>query len=1036
MKYFTDPTYLRTIYDGLYSGAIHKDNSSALPMGLVGLYENAFPPASNVNERNKFFEFFAVWSLLKKEVSADFVVPLLEGWTEEQVTGYIAKYSKWFNSPASGKYVLYHERLRTYVLQKISQKHFGNCNEDIIWQCQIALQEKNGNEWERYALEYLSFHILITAIENGDDSALKSLAYNTTHWNRQIKISKGFDWSKRMLNDMMLWAAKYDDEEVIECALNKVDLNHLEQNDAPRILELVAQNDIETALQRIESFGGNDKEGLERKFILYMLCLLELTLLNSKYKPFREEAINKLLKHLDDNIPVDYSILNWNDFFSSYLVFLMACEWEKIGLEYYVISKRTKNWDLESHRLGNSKPDSRFEALSDESKQAISNELERQDYFADKVLDIERVKKIIVDYPDTIEKFSSLSFISHLLYQNGAKEKAQELLLNSIVLADKISTKWEKYIIYAHLSNELIQHGKVTEAIDLVLKSYQGALQIKDEWQKGSVILEISPLLAKLGRVSEALKCADLISPDLFGKSIIISKIIEELAIMNNIYESGKLLLESLETKKGIVGEWSIYRAITSISFEFIKKGKINESLSCLKGLDSDYMVATALKEMALLMNNLGMNDNSRQVMQEALKSANIISERNAKNLAFAEISEAMAIVGSFEDSLRLTEEISIKRNKDFALVKISLELAKVGKIDDALICVSEISSSYSASNAMKSISLVLAAQGRNILAIEIANRIKDDSQRYKTLILVSTIIFRQGKESDSENLMSDIFPLCRKLPDLQEKITSILTISCEFAKQMKIVESDDAMQEAIDYSLDIIDEEESDHVLKQICFELIKQRKYEQALIYYDKISDDSEKENTKIMICIELASNGNIDASEKISQQIFQKADREKCWKSIAEKEYKANGYFNAISLCNKFLNDEARIQIRNNIIKLLDASTISPEIVLHIIKSPSQHISNLEYLLQLSIINKLFFEEMNQEKLLRYNKTLNIQWAIDIATKFEKEFERASHNVQEWINEIKDENDREDVLGWAEKVEQGKMTEDKFLERINKL
>jgi hypothetical protein len=284
----------------------------------------------------------------------------------------------------------------------------------------------------------------------------------------------------------------------------------------------------------------------------------------------------------------------------------------------------------------------------------------------------------------------------------------------------------------------------------------------------------------------------------------------------------------------------------------------------------------------------------------------------------------------------------------------------------------------------MKSISLVLAAQGRNILAIEIANRIKDDSQRYKTLILVSTIIFRQGKESDSENLMSDIFPLCRKLPDLQEKITSILTISCEFAKQMKIVESDEAMQEAIDYSLDIIDEEESDHVLKQICFELIKQRKYEQALIYYDKISDDSEKENTKIMICIELASNGNIDASEKISQQIFQKADREKCWKSIAEKEYKANGYFNAISLCNKFLNDEARIQIRNNIIKLLDASTISPEIVLHIIKSPSQHISNLEYLLQLSIINKLFFEEMNQEKLLRYNKTLNIQWAIDIADK----------------------------------------------------
>jgi hypothetical protein len=80
-----DPPYLRTIIDGLNSGAINKDNSSALPMGLVGLYEDALPPSSNVNERKKLLEFFAVWALFKKEVSAEFVVPLLEGWTEEQV---------------------------------------------------------------------------------------------------------------------------------------------------------------------------------------------------------------------------------------------------------------------------------------------------------------------------------------------------------------------------------------------------------------------------------------------------------------------------------------------------------------------------------------------------------------------------------------------------------------------------------------------------------------------------------------------------------------------------------------------------------------------------------------------------------------------------------------------------------------------------------------------------------------------------------------------------------------------------------------
>jgi hypothetical protein len=323
----TDPTYLRTIHDGLLSGVLHKDNASSLPMCIVGMYEESLPAAYNVYERKKFLEFFAVWALLKKEVSVTFLMALLEGWSEETIIYYINKYSKWFNSPQSGKYVLYHERLRAFVLQKISKTHFNACNETIIKVSNDALSRRSGDEWENYALEYISNHMLIPAIEKGDASALKLLAYNTTHWNRQLQISKSLEWSKRMLNDMMLWASKYDKDEVIECALNKVDLHHLEQNDAPRIVELVAQNDIETALQRIEAFGGKDKEGLQRKFILYMLCLMDLTLLDSKDKPFRKGAIEKLLKHLDENLPVDHSVLNWNDFFPSYLMFIMASEW-------------------------------------------------------------------------------------------------------------------------------------------------------------------------------------------------------------------------------------------------------------------------------------------------------------------------------------------------------------------------------------------------------------------------------------------------------------------------------------------------------------------------------------------------------------------------------------------------------------------------------------------------------------------------------------------------------------------------------------
>ena len=76
---------------------------------------------------------------------------------------------------------------------------------------------------------------------------------------------------------------------------------------------MVANGEIDLALKRIESFGGNDKEGLQRKFILYMLCLMELTLLDSKHKTHRKKSIERLLNDLDEKMPVDYYVLNWND---------------------------------------------------------------------------------------------------------------------------------------------------------------------------------------------------------------------------------------------------------------------------------------------------------------------------------------------------------------------------------------------------------------------------------------------------------------------------------------------------------------------------------------------------------------------------------------------------------------------------------------------------------------------------------------------------------------------------------------------------
>ena len=558
-----DPTYLRTIRDGLVTGSVNKDNASSLPYGLVGVYEGALPPLTNAADRQKFNELFAVWALLKKEVSAAFTAPLLAGWTEDQVIGYIAQYSKWFNSPVSGMYVLYHERLRTFVLQKISQDHLSRCNHALIQQSSLALQSKSGDEWERYALEHLSTHLLTATMGSKDASALEALAYNTSHWNRQIEFSKGFEWSKRMLNDMMLWASKYDDDEVIECALNKVDLYHMEQNDAPRIVELVAQNDIETALQRIESFGGNGQEGLQRKFILYMLCLMELTLLDSKDKPFRKDVIEKLLRHLDDNLRVDYSILNWKDFFPSYALFLMACEWAGLGLAYVIAYKRTDNWEIDWITDNGPYNDLQFEVLITCAR-GISDES---------------------------DKSSALKDISTELAKQGKVEEAASAIQEALTYAMGISDDYLKSRALEDISTELAKQGKVEEALTC-------ARCISDDYLKISALKDISTELDKQGKVEEAasavqeaLTCARGISSDGL-KSSALNDISAELANQGKVEEA-------LTCARGISDESHKSSALSAISTELANQGKVEEALTCARGISDDYCKSSALKNIS-----------------------------------------------------------------------------------------------------------------------------------------------------------------------------------------------------------------------------------------------------------------------------------------------------------------------------------------------------------------------------------------------------------------------------------------------------
>ena len=155
-----EPTYLRYVYDGLLKGSISPNNPTSLPIGFIGLFEDEFPSSMPLVERMSILNRLAIWALLKGPVSIEMVAGVLNE-HPDNTKALVDTYSKWFNSPEPGKYVLYHDRLRAYLLQKLSDHEVQDLNEKLIRYLENVLNSEGLNEAESYALQHLSTHMLV-----------------------------------------------------------------------------------------------------------------------------------------------------------------------------------------------------------------------------------------------------------------------------------------------------------------------------------------------------------------------------------------------------------------------------------------------------------------------------------------------------------------------------------------------------------------------------------------------------------------------------------------------------------------------------------------------------------------------------------------------------------------------------------------------------------------------------------------------------------------------------------------------------------
>jgi acid stress-induced BolA-like protein IbaG/YrbA len=737
-------------------------------------------------------------------------------------------------------YQLFHESFREYLVKEKALK-VKDAKERIIDFCG-TWREHEGTWEQRYALQHYAAHAAASARE-ARATELLTLPGNSAYIETQKKVLKQFDATKELYRLCLLKASElkqYDRQ--LEAALCLVDLKYEEANDAPQVVALVAAADIDLALKRIESFGGTDEEGVKRRFTLYMLCLMELTLLESKIKPFRKAAIEKLLNHFDEQIPRDSSIINWNDFFPSYLMFLMACDWAELGLDYLMVYKRTDDWEKDWIFSKGPYNDLQFEVLLDSARD-ISNHK---------------------------EKSNAIAAISSELAKQDKVDEVASAMQEALACARGISDESDKSSALQSIFGELAKQGKVDEAASAIQEALACARGISDERKKSFALWAISSELAKQGKADEALSCARGIS-DYSCKSSAFADISSLLA------KQGKVG-EALSCARGIDNENAKNDALADIAGELAKQGKVDEALSCARDITDDFWEISAIAAISSELARQGKVD-------QAFACAIVISVDFRKSFVLTAISSELANQGKVDEALSCARGISDYKQKSFALIAVSSELAKQSKVNvarlaiqEALACVISISDDSRKSNALMEISIELAKQGQVEEALACARGISHESDKRNALQSISSELAKQGKADEVTSAMQEALSCARGISIGRAKNRALASISSELAKQGEV-------DKALACAGDIIDYIEENSALKAITIEIAKQGELDQALACASVIRNDFVKSSALKDISNLLAKQGKVDEAASAIQEALA------CARGISEERTKSN-------------------------------------------------------------------------------------------------------------------------------------------------
>ena len=965
-----NPLYLKLLCDALENGSIALNDIGALPKEIDEYYKAILQRyAADLNDGDALLAALYAFAAAKDFLTFAHLglINQLGDATVQRIGSTLKEVL--YENPLTDEvldYQLFHESFREYLVKE-KQKEVNDATERIVDFC-ANWRQLEGNWEQRYALEHYAAHLADSKKEMRADTLLQ-LLYDAPYANAQKKVLKNFDASNRLYRTILLKASDMQRfEEQLEAALCLVDLKYEEANDAPQVIELVSNGEIDLALKRIESFGGTDQEGVQRRFTLYMLCLIELTLLDSINKAHRKSAIEKLFLHLDEQLPVDHSILKWNDFFPSYIVFQMACEWAAFGLDCLIVYKRTDVWEKDWIKVKGPYTDYQFEVLVFCAR-SINNESDKCSTLKDISIELAKQGKLeqAIECARGISEKSvyslALKDISIELTKQSLIEESTEALKEALLSTWQINDETKKNSALKEIAAELAIKGDLEQSILI-------AQNLNDTTVKSSAFIEISEVLLTQGKFNEsssllreAIICVNSLA-DMHSKSTLLSQISTQLTKQQDEEKSTAFMQQAIIIAREIDDENDLQTtALKKIASEYILQGKLKESLVCVSYIDGDYGKCTALSKISNLLAKQGKKENAKSVMEQALKCACDSKESYIRNMALdqigmellkqGELEEAifcqkeigenspdifflremlakkLAINGQFEESKTYANGLN-SRKKSKLYKEITTIPANQGnheKVASLFIEILQINSGIfnerKISSSLNEICIHLLKQGKIKESLSLANCITDDVEKSSIIMDNSCELFKQGEIIKSSNLMMQSIDIARQTDSSIQKIRILKKIIVKLANQNRADEAALLFQEALDCARNFPNDLLKNMLLSIFTISIVNEGKIEEALKCFQEISHEEYRNNAREAIAMELFKLGRQEESLTMAREILHTSLKDSSLKKIAIEFAKVgnaeSSYNCAFEISDEVVKSSALIEILFELEKL---------------------------------------------------------------------------------------------------------------------